>query len=232
MSQPKATLYEIEADLAQLTEILCELQAIEESKPPESLEEAEDTDFSRAELEHELTLIQDRYREAISTARRKRDAVAHFLRHMAAQEELARAEAARVARRARGFSRACQQMKDLCLDIIFGMPLEVDRKGGQKYQRLVGETSTLYAHRNSMKAVKINNPDLVPDDCRKATITMPLDLWLEIMSGADAQHLWDRLQKEANLDSEIHEPTIRRIITEGGKVAGAELKDAYHLRIL
>lgn len=128
---------------------------------------------------------------AKATAKEKRDRVSAFLAQCEGQAAIARAEIARLTKRAQHFETAVSRMEDYVLRVILQQPL--DPKG--RYPKLEGNLSSFAAQRNP-PSITITDEVLVPADCKTVTVTMPALMWERVVDSLDLDTAHELLEVE------------------------------------
>lgn len=151
------SLYHLSADLTDLIALRMEM-----------VEAKEDT----SEIDRQLAAY-------MASLPQKVDAVAHVIRHMESQEELATQEIARLNARRRSTASERERLEEYVKGVLAGLP---DPKKG-KVKKLDGQTASLQLWPNGgAQPVDIQDGSLVPDEYCKATVTLPYVWWLKILA--------------------------------------------------
>lgn len=103
----------------------------------------------------------------------KIDSVAHVVRALEAQRDLALAEKHRIEARAKRFQDNLEHLKRYVVDVMEGLP---EPKRGCK--KLEGSTSTLVLKENGgLAPLEIADPAIVSDELCEAIVTVPWTIW-------------------------------------------------------
>lgn len=150
-----------------------------------------DRDMTPAEIAESLKACDEQIQQFLGRELVKVDGVAHVLREMEARAEVAKQERDRLNERARTWQKRHDWLEERVKEALqFRL-----QATGQK--KLEGETSTLSLRKNP-PSVDVRQPDLVPMEMRRITITMPENIWNGLVNVA---FQWDRKSWQPLSDS-------------------------------
>ena len=144
--------------------------------------------FEREELATEgLSVIEKdiEIREYISKEIRKVDGVAYYLKEFEARAAAAKEEAKRLKARADAWERRHERLEEMVKSVML--------MSGKA--RLDGDANTLRLQK-CPPSVEIAQPELVPEEMQRVTVTMSMRLWLQIqrvMGETADQTAWKKL---------------------------------------
>lgn len=200
------TLYQIEDDLLALVET--------EGMVPEERE---------AEFQ---AVLYEQLRKAVT----KRDRVGQFIRHCELMADNSKAEEKRLKERREMYEKASEKMREYVRKVIES--LGRDEKG--KFQKLEGKTVTL-SLRNNPQQVKVLDESQIPEEYRRITVTLPLDVWRDLIHTAEPE---EELMKEISKclsdrdpRMDISKTAIKKALEDGEEVPGADLESSTSLVI-
>lgn len=164
-----------------------------------------------AEFAAELT-------QARGQAVAKRDAVAHFLAHVESQADLAAAEIAVLQKRKAVYERVLRRVKAGIIRTI--QAIGKDARG--KWPKLEGATTSLTL-RGCVQAVEVTDEPAVPARFKRATVTLPAELWERMIDALDLDLAAQVLEAVRSPKLEVSSSTVKRAIDTGEEVPGARL---------
>jgi len=191
MSTPNLSLFQIETELLELLRFREDVVS--------------DADMTSAEQADSLEGIDRQIDDYIRREVQKADGIAAYLRECEARAEALKDEAKRIKERADAWTARMDRIK----------------AGVLRVMRLIGKTkieghkSTL-AIRKNPPSVEIRQPDLVPDEYLRVTVTMPAETWKKILN-----HF-------PYLIGPVGEPSktaIREALKRGEGVPGCQMND-------
>lgn len=166
--------------------------------------------------------------EYVTAEVRKVDNVARYIRSHEAMADVKRREAERLRHEADRDEEDAQRVRELVLEIM----RHVDKK------LIEGATYKLRRQGNGgQQAVEVAQPDLVPDDFRRVTVTMPFWSWNNAMEDVQelrgsSQTMQDMIDADAKAKPEPDLSAIREALLKPEGVPGCRLKErGEHLRV-
>jgi hypothetical protein len=118
--------------------------------------------------------------EYVTAEVRKVDNISRFLLEMKARREALAKENRRLDILAEG----CERTETRIKEMVLGIMRDTDTK------KLTGEIGTLRRQNNGgALGVDVVQPDLVPDEMKRVTVSMPLDLWHDVCHTTDFETL-------------------------------------------
>jgi len=181
-SEPQARQFEMEATAAGGEVVRLEPTARLAARPLYDLEQhlaaLIDTEELVAEDQEQAYALE--LHDTLLAAVEKRDRVGQFMGWLESQAEFAHKEIARLKEREAFFTRALTRMEGYVSRVIES--LGYDSKGKRK--RLEGNTVTFSLH-GCDKRVEVIDETAVPARYKRATITLPAELWEELMESLD-----------------------------------------------
>jgi hypothetical protein len=198
------SLYKIEAELLTLQEFYQDALV--------RLSECSDAD--RSECEAECAAARDEIARYVNAEVQKVDNITGFLRWCAANEQQAKAEAARVTRLQRIWQTIGENVKRYALEAM-----QVSGK-----RRLETPTSRLRIQTNSQASVVIENAQTVPDRFIVKTLEVSGEAWATITEAGLAENF---VVKETSFSLS----RIAAALKSGELVPGARLVKGEHLRV-
>lgn len=155
-------------------------------------------------------------------ARNKRDAVARFIRHLAAMEKAQDAEIADLRARRNGIENMRKRISAYVVSLI--KEYAPERAGSTK--RLEGDVRVLRIQKNP-RSVKITDEASVPDHFKRVTVVMNWATWKLLIKSLGLGSV-----TVERADLEVMKSWIATALEEGRKVDGAEWEqETHHLRI-
>jgi hypothetical protein len=151
--------------------------------------------------------------EYVTAEVRKVDNIARYLQELKARIAALAVERERLRRKGVACERAEERIKEMVLQVM----RDTDTK------KLTGNVGTLRRQKNSRAAVGIVQPELVPDEMKRVTVTMPLVFW----KFARLNSLCEDMRVS---DPEPDLTAIREALEAGRGVPGCVLKPGEHLR--
>jgi hypothetical protein len=171
---------------------------------------------------------QEEYRlqlaEKLKTAIDKRQHVGEFIRYCELMQSNCDAEIERIQKLERSYASAEERAREYVVFTIES--LGPDRNG--KYPKLAGRTLTLSVQRNP-ESVLIENEELVPEEYRSITLTLPLQIWSRVLAAFQAgDPCTQRVARHLKAAAErctvnVDKTAIKHAIQSGQKVPGADL---------
>lgn len=202
---PDLTLFHLDAELQALV-LYREERAADTADPitPEEL----------AAIDGEIT----KYLEALP---KKVSGVVAVIRDWKAKQEIARQECDRYAGIVRHFEAVEKRLKEYCAVILERQPMPA--KGARKLTGADGSMIMLKGN-GGLQPLEITDEAQLPDDCKKATITIPLNLWQDVFS-AISDSMADEVSRNITVVIAPDQGAIRAVIQAEGGVPGARLLD-------
>jgi hypothetical protein len=156
--------------------------------------------------------------QAVRQAREKRDAVAGFLRHCAAQEEFADAEIQRIETRKAFIVRVRRELEAHLIHVVdeYAAP---DRRG---VKRLEGNVSSLRVQKKP-DSVTVYDDQALPVAWKDVILTMPAFVWEALLGRLDLE---ERARFEGRIKRKEFRPDKRALAPElkkGVEIPGADL---------
>jgi hypothetical protein len=183
------TLFTIDAQLAELIEY--RQNRIEDADSPPTAEE--------------LAAVDSEIEQFMSALAKNVDGTAGLLLHWKAQREAINAERARLKALLTRIETRDGWLRDYVAVVMSRQPLPA--KGPR---RLRGNTSELVLRTNGGPApLLVPQPDLVPHELQTAEITLQLDLWEQLLRGADRE-LAERIASNVTLKVQPSNALIRQ----------------------
>lgn len=165
----------------------------------------------QAEFQAELT-------QTRAQAVAKIDGVSQFLALVESQAELAGEEIARLQKRKAVYERASRRVKALITRVI--QTIGKDAKG--KWPKLEGATATLTL-RGCVQAVEVTDEAAVPSKFKRATVTLPAELWEQMIDSLDLELAAQVIEAVRAPKLEVSSSSVKKAIDAGEKVPGAKL---------
>ena len=180
------------------------------------LEEIQEQIECEGQASEELTA---RFQQFCVAHGEKVDRIGRFVRMMEAREQFCRAEAARLADRARAAAGKVDRTKSMVLFYLVSRDLK----------KIEGLEFTLRAQKNSQDSVRINDESALPKSYCKIDARIDGVLWETVLS-----LLPEELSK--SLESSIQETkpdtdAIKAAALRQEQVPGAEVRRGWHLRV-
>ncbi len=188
------TLYDLESHLAALLDT--------EEVVPEDLER-------EYALELHATLV--------GTAA-KRDRVGQFLQHLKSQIAFAHTEVSRLQQREVRYTAALNRLQGYVTTVIES--LGKDSKGARK--KLEGTTLTLSLH-GCVQRVDLPDEEAVPSKYKRATVTLPAELWEQVCDSLDFELRAEVLGALKSPKLEVSLSLAKEALDAGVEVPGARL---------
>ena len=165
------SLYAIESDLSNLIEMR------EQTLASLKLAEFEgDLPLTIERLNEEAVEIEAAIQLYVRTEITKVDNIRAFWRHCELMRDAAKAEAETQAQRAKGWASRLDRLKETCRAVMETIPFPTG-----KPRKLEGRTGSLLLKANGGKqAVEISDESLIPEECRRVTVTMSVDMWQSV----------------------------------------------------
>jgi hypothetical protein len=160
------------------------------------------------------------FKAALMAAIEKRDRVGEFLVHLASQAELAAAEIKRLQERKAAYLRTIERIEGYVIHVI--KSLGEDNKG--KWRKLEGQHFT-FGLKKCPDSVQITDEQEVPAAFKNATLTLPLELWDELLDALDierAAHIADAIRKP---EITVRKQDVKAALQSDAPVPGARLAD-------
>lgn len=198
--KPNLTLYGIET---QLLELLNFRDSV-----------AEDPDMSPSEIEQSLKACDLQIAEYIRAEVKKCDGIARYLREFETRAEALKAEATRCNEMAKAWEKRHDNLEAMVIDIM-----QVT-----KQTRIDGRHSILQLKKNP-PSVEVAQPELVPNELMRISVTLPLDSWHKICETLDVPGI-----REGH--PEPMKTEIAKRLKEGDGVPGCRLRtDSVRLEV-
>jgi hypothetical protein len=185
----------------------------------QALVDSEDLVTPEQQEQYRLELVQK-----LETAVDKRQHMGEFIRYCELMQENCDKEIERIQKLKRTYAAAEERARDYVVFTIES--LGPDQNG--KYPRLAGRTLTLSVQRNP-ESVLIENEELVPEEYRSITLTLPLDIWSKVLAAFQAgDPCTRRVARHLKAAAErctvnIDKAAIKHAIQSGQQVPGADL---------
>lgn len=156
--------------------------------------------------------------QARSQAAVKRDNVSHWIAQMESQAELAGKEIALLQKRKAVCERAARRMKATIIRII--TMLGKDAKG--KWPKLEGVTTSLTL-KGCVKSVEVTDEFAVPTAYKRATVTLPAELWEQMLDSLDLEMRAQVIEAVRAPRLEVSLSTAKKALDAGVEIPGAKL---------
>ena len=163
--------------------------------------------------------LTNRFRQFCAAHGEKVDRLGRFVRMMEAREQFCRAEATRLADRARAAANKAAHTKAMVLFYLMSRELK----------KVEGREFTLRVQKNSQDSVSILDEKAIPIAYCKLDVRVDGVLWETVLSC-----LPEKLAKGLELSLQEKRPdatAIRNAISRRGQVPGAEVRRGSHLRV-
>ena len=206
---PNLTLYGIET---QLLELLNFRDSI-----------ATDPDLTPTEQKESLDAIDNSIREYVTAEVKKVDGIAHYLREFDARAGVLKQEAKRCADAAKAWEKRGENLESMVISIMQQI----------NATRLDGRTSVLSLRKNP-PSVEIVQPELVPAEYQRVTVTMPVSLIKRIEAALMKQETASLYAELLDAKHGAPEPEKRKIGEElklGQGVPGCRLTQGVRLEV-
>ena len=169
--------------------------------------------------EDEQAFLAD-FQQALTTATDKRDRVAGRLAKLEAQQAFAAAEIKRLQEFKKSAEAAQERLEGYVSYVI--QRLGKDAKG--KYRKLEGNSSTMFL-RACAASVDVLEESAVPIEFKRATVTMPLAMWCDVLHALDEDFREQVAVAStgSNLAISVDKRAVKATIDAGVEVAGAKL---------
>ncbi len=212
---PRLSLFQIEAELLGLVERRDDVLEMRDALSRDGI-------TPPPEMEAELTTIDGLIRDYLKAEIKKVDGIAFCVKEFEARSAARAEEAAKMKAQADRDAETAKRIK--------AMVLEVMQEFNEK--KLPGRLFTITRQGNGgVQALTIAQPDLVPDQRRKVTVTMGLLAWKAIVHTALASY-WDVTKELYKFEEEPDTQAIREALKRGEGVPGARLEPlGEHVRI-
>ena len=160
-----------------------------------------------------------RFQQFCSAHGEKVDRIGRFLRRMEAREQFCRAEAARLADRARAAAGKVERARNMVLYYLMSRDLK----------SIEGREFTLRAQKNSQDSVWITDEAALPVAFRKIDARIGGVLWETVLANLPDElgKMFESTLEESRPDTD----TIKAAIQREEQVPGAELRRGWYLRI-
>jgi hypothetical protein len=180
------------------------------------LEQIEEQVEAEGEASEELLC---RFRQFCEVHGEKVDRIGRFVRMMEAREQYCRAEAARLGDRARATANKVDRTKSMVLFYLMSREL----------RKIEGREFTLRIQKNSQDSVRILDEVSLPMSYRKVEARIGGVLWETVLSylPEDLERALAACIHETKPDTEA----IKIAVSRDEKVAGAEIRRGFHLRV-
>jgi hypothetical protein len=180
------------------------------------LEQIEEQAEAEGEASEELLC---RFQQFCEVHGEKVDRIGRFVRMMEAREQYCRAEAARLGDRARATANKVDRTKSMVLFYLMSREL----------RKIEGREFTLRIQKNSQDSVRILDEVSLPMSYRKVEARIGGVLWETVLSylPEDLERALAACIHETKPDTEA----IKIAVSRDEKVAGAEIRRGFHLRV-
>lgn len=122
----------------------------------------------------------EEFRSALAATAEKRDRVAHYLAQLEQQQAFASAEISRL----QAFKKSKEAEQTRLEGYVSYVIDSLGKDGKGKYRKLEGNTTTMFL-RGIADKVDFTNEFDVPLSYKHATVTMPADLWNDVLNAMD-----------------------------------------------